>query len=71
MENGAKLFRYGGITLLGGKSSPNDVDAYLCFHLKLRTSRLLVKTPTNNASHSKFISQKNYLIPLIRNACPP
>jgi len=28
--------------LLGGKLSPNDVDAYLCFHLKLRASHLLV-----------------------------
>jgi len=28
--------------LLGGESSPNDVDAYLCFHLKLRASHLLV-----------------------------
>jgi len=34
--------RYGGITLLGGKSPPNDVHASLCFHLKLRASHLLV-----------------------------
>ena len=33
---------HSGIILLGGKSSPNDADAYLCFHLKLRASHLLV-----------------------------
>jgi len=36
------LLRYGRITLLGGESPPNNVDAYLCFHLKLRASHLMV-----------------------------
>ena len=34
--------RDSGITLFGGKSSTENIDAYLCFHLKLRASNLLV-----------------------------
>ena len=34
--------RYGGIAYLGGKSSTDNVDAFLIFHLKLRASNLLV-----------------------------
>ena len=44
-----------GITLLGGKLSPNDVDAYLCFHLKLRASHLLINSPPKTAQHFQSI----------------
>ena len=36
------VFRYCGIDLFGGKSSTDNIDAYLIFHLKLRASNLLV-----------------------------
>ena len=37
-----KTFRHCGIDLFGGKSSTDNIDAYLIFHLKLRASNLLV-----------------------------
>ena len=39
-------FCYCGIDLFGGKSSTDNIDANLIFHLKLRASNLLVATYT-------------------------
>ena len=38
----SNLLRHCGIDLFGGKSSTDNIDAYLIFHLKLRASNLLV-----------------------------